>query len=163
MAMFALRLLGFGKTALDFLLRNPFALGCIVLALLWRVETHEAAKWRHHAIQADNALKQAAAASEQAKAEYERKSKEIADAADAQHAADLDAGRLALADWITRHRLHAPGPTTTPGGENGSPGVPQDPASLSGVAVSEATLNTCDQDYAYARSAFEWAQKEFGK
>lgn len=100
------------------------------------------------------------AAAKAATAEAERKSQEIAHDAQTTHDALL-ADNAGLRDYIAAHRVRSEAgsaPASTGATQDHGSPVPVEPAASSLVAVTEADLGACDADYAYARSAYEWAQ-----
>lgn len=141
-----------------YLLAHPMTLATIVFAFLWRVEAHERATCNRARAQAVSALQDAVAASGRAKAAYEQRSKDNADASDRSHAAIADAGRVAVAAWIAGHRLPASVPAVAPGGQGNGAAVSSETAPVPTVAVPESVVTTCDAAYSYALSAYLWAQ-----
>ncbi|WP_395393025.1 hypothetical protein WBP07_17820 [Novosphingobium sp. BL-8A] len=100
------------------------------------------------------------AAAKAATAAAEQKSQEIAHDAQESHDALL-ADNAGLRDYIAAHRVRSEtgsAPTSSSTAQDNGSAVPVEPATGSLVAVTEADLGVCDADYAYARSAYEWAQ-----
>jgi hypothetical protein len=156
--------------AVKLLARYRWQLLCALLAascaLFWRGEHR--AQQRYEAATRDiksmeEASKKAAALAQAQRDADEKRYKELARNADAQfHAAAAQADR-ATAGYIALHRVHTPadqGPGSAAAGQpdSGGPGVPAPAAAEAElVAVSDADVNTCAQDYSYARAAYEWA------
>jgi hypothetical protein len=97
-----------------------------------------------------------------ARAAAEQTSKEIATDAQASHEALL-ADNAGLREYIASHRLQqggGSGAAASTGAANDlATGLPEATAAGAIVATSEADLRTCDADYAYAFSAYEFGQQ----
>jgi hypothetical protein len=96
----------------------------------------------------------------QAVADKARKdAQETAIEADTTHDALL-ADNAGLERYIADHRVQPKACAADPAraGQGVAAGVPQEPAAVSRVEVSEDALKVCDQNYAYARAAFDWGQ-----
>jgi len=160
----------FAKSALSRLwsaiAANPWPSACIALALLsawlWHGKTDYRARLttEQTARKADRADYDRKVAAAKAVADKARKdAQEIAGNADKTHDALL-ADNAGLERYIAEHRLQpkACGANSAGAGSDQTAGVPAEPAAMSRVEVSEDALKVCDADYAYARSAYDWAQ-----
>jgi hypothetical protein len=158
------------KALLSFAARYPWQTACVVLAVfgafLWHggnVARHERDTARSDvAAMKDASRKAGELALAQRKAD-EQHYKEIADNADHQHDAELADARSATQLYVSAHRVRVPAAQGPGGGsaakaEGGDSGVPaESPAEALMVAVSEADVNTCAADYAFAKAAHDWA------
>lgn len=150
--------------------RNPWPFVAGGAALFGAWEMHEADTARHALAACRQRNAQIEAASQQAltqafarNAALTRQSKDNADAADLYHAA-LDRDRGALGLYIRAHGLRAQpdpaGSLPAAAGDDGAafPANASAGAPLAEVTTDAATLQTCDDDYAYAQAAWRWAQ-----
>lgn len=165
-----LAILAGAKSALSWLLglfkRYPWQIVCLALALGFgiTVDKLQSAKAEIKAEQAGRKADRAewdrkVALAKAAEDKARKDAQETAIEADTTHDALL-ADNAGLERYIADHRVSAKACAADPArsGEGGAAGVPQEPAALPRVEVSEDALKVCDQNYAYARAAFDWGQ-----
>lgn len=148
----------------DWITRSPVRL-CLILSLAMAAvafgEHRAAAKWQQQAGKAITTLTNERAAAQIAQAKAEANYRSIANAADTSYRAGLAQGDTRLAAYIASHRVRIEAPAHPSGAAKGSGArVPENPAADSVVAaltISEADLKICDQNYAYAFAAHQWA------
>lgn len=161
----------FAKSALSWLLdlfkRYPWQMLCLALiaASLWlysgKAEYREKYAAEQTARKAERAEWERNVASAKAAAAKARKdAQEIAGEADKTHDALL-ADNAGLERYIADHRVRAqtcPAASSGSSGSSGieSPAIPERAPESAVVAVED--IRTCDSNFAYALSAFQWVQ-----
>lgn len=134
----------------------------VLVGFFAAVERHEAIYWKGEAdrIQKewDADRKQAEDAAKAAQIDARKN----ADDAQQKYNQAVSDGQDLLAGYIAANRVRpAPQADAPRAGQDRPSAVPANPTPgpiVAQVAVSEADLKTCDADYAYAQSAYEWAQ-----
>lgn len=163
-----LLILGWAKCAASWLLdlfkRYPWQMACIALiaASLWlysgKAEYREKYAAEQTARKADRAeWERNVTLAKAAAAKARKDAQEIAGEADKTHDALL-ADNAGLERYIADHRVRAQTCPAASGGAGGieSPVIPERAPESAVVAVED--IRTCDSNYVYALSAFQWVQ-----
>jgi hypothetical protein len=157
---------GWGQisTALGWLFKHPMAALALVLAI-WGWTGHRAAdKWQKQAIEAARTLTAERNAAQASQLAAKVQSNKDAAHADTNHTVLAAGGAGRFAAYAAGHGLRQ-NPAHRPGPIQADPApLPEIPApdaimaDISRVWITRADWLTCDADWAYAKSAYSWAQ-----